>query len=66
MYNSIVYGLEEVGWKIAAYLTIDGFLYGVLVTGLISNVIDVLSLIWFLKAHEKAHETLFAQKLLTI
>ncbi|MBW1668636.1 MAG: ferrous iron transport protein B [Deltaproteobacteria bacterium] len=35
---------KEFGWKIAVYLTIGGFLYGVLVTGLISNFIAFLSL----------------------
>lgn len=33
---------KEFGWKVAVYLTFSGFLYGILVTGLISNFIAVL------------------------
>jgi len=35
---------KEFGWKAAVYFTIFGFLYGVLVTGLISNIVAVLGI----------------------
>ena len=33
---------KEFGWKVALSITVSGFLYGVLVTGLISNILAVL------------------------